>query len=95
MFRGELDLALRLDEDFLLLSSQRNDSAGLVLGHYTFGRDLMLAGRFVSSRSHLEQALTLYDPISHRTLVHQAGFHPHVNSLGLLGNVLFCLGFLE
>ena len=95
MFRGELDLALRLDEDFLLLSGQRNDSAGLVLGHYSSGRDLMLAGRFVSARSHLEQALLLYDPTSHRPLVHQAGLHPHVNSLGVLGNVLFCLGFPE
>src|SRR5215831_13181002 len=95
MFRGELDLALRLDEDFLLLSGQRNDSAGLVLGHYFSGRDLMLAGRFVSARSHLEQALLLYDPTSHRPLVHQAGLHPHVNSLGVLGNVLFCLGFPE
>src|SRR5262249_6862253 len=32
-FRGELDLALRLDEDLLRLSHQRSDSAGLVLGH--------------------------------------------------------------
>jgi predicted ATPase len=37
--------------------------------------------------------LALYDPISHRSLVHQAGFHPHVNSQGYLGNVLLCLGF--
>ena len=32
--RGELDLALRLDEDLLRLSRQRNDSGGLVLGHH-------------------------------------------------------------
>jgi hypothetical protein len=32
MYRGELDLAMRLDEDLLRLSRQRNDSAGLVLG---------------------------------------------------------------
>ena len=32
--RGEFDLAQRLDEDLLRLSRQRNDSAGLVLGHY-------------------------------------------------------------
>ena len=32
-FRGEFDLAQRLDEDLLRLSRQRNDSAGLVLGH--------------------------------------------------------------
>jgi class 3 adenylate cyclase/predicted ATPase len=92
-FRGELDLAQRLDEDLLRLSGQRNDSAGLVLGHYSSGRTLMFAGRFASSRSHLEEALALYDPISHRSLVHQVGFHPQVVSQAYLGNVLFCLGY--
>ena len=92
-FRGELDLALRLDNDLLRLSGQRNDSAGLVLGYLSSGRNLMLAGRFASSRSHLEAALALYEPISHRSLVYQAGLHPHVNSQAILGMVLFCLGF--
>jgi SAM domain (Sterile alpha motif) len=44
-------------------------------------------------RSHLEQVLALYDPISHRSLVHQVGFQPHINSQEFLGIVLFCLGF--
>ena len=42
MYRGEFDLAQRLDEDLLRLSRQRNDSAGLVLGHDCSGRDLMI-----------------------------------------------------
>ncbi len=95
VFRGEFDLAQRFDEDLLCLSRQRNDSAGLVLGHFSSGRNLMFAGRFASSRSHLEEVLALYDPISHRSLVHQAGFHPHVLSQSYLGIVLFCLGYLE
>ena len=89
VFRGELDLALRLDEDLLRLSRQRNDSAGLVLGHISSGRTLMFAGRFASSRSHLEEALALYDPISHRSLVHQAGIHPHGQLTGVLGDCPF------
>jgi predicted ATPase len=93
--RGELDLAQRLAEDLLRLSRQRNDSAGLVLGQYSSGRNLMFGGRFASSRSHLEEALVLYDPISHLSLVHQAGGHPHVNSHAVLGIVLFCLGLTE
>ncbi len=91
--RGEFDLALRVDEDLLRLSRQRNDSAGLVLGHFSFGRHLHPTGRFAPARSHLEEAVALYDPISHRSLVHQIGFHPHVNSQAVLGNVLFCFGF--
>jgi predicted ATPase len=53
----------------------------------------MCAGRLASSRSHLEEVLALYDPISHRSLVYQAGIHPHVSSQGYLGIVFFCLGF--
>ena len=93
MNRGELSQALRLDEDLLRLSSQRNDSGGLVLGHFSSGRTLFFAGRFVPSRSHLEGVLPLYDPISHGALVHQAGLEPRVVSNAVLGNVLFCLGY--
>jgi two-component system NtrC family sensor kinase len=91
--RCEFDLALRLDEDLLRLSRQRNDTAGVVLGHLSSGINLMFVGRFAASRFHLEKALALYDPISHHSLVHQAGVHPHVFSQAYLGNVLFCLGF--
>src|SRR5439155_5962653 len=45
VFRGELDLAQRLDEDLLRLIRQRNYSAGVVLGHGSFGRTLMYIGR--------------------------------------------------
>jgi len=93
MYRGELGLAMRLDEDLLRLSRQRNYSAGLVLGHYSSGRDLMLAGRFASSRSHLEEAFALYDLISHHSLVDRAGFYPNAASQAELGIVLFCLGY--
>jgi len=93
MSRGELDLALRFDEDLLRLSRQRDDSAGLVLGHQSFGRNLFFSGRFASSGSHLEEVLALYDPISHRSLVHQAGTSPQVASQAFFGIVLFCLGY--
>ena len=75
------------------LGRQHNDSVGLVLSHYSSGRNLMLAGRFTSSRWHLEAGLALYDPMSHHSLAHQAGFSLEVVSQGILGIVLFCLGF--
>jgi tetratricopeptide (TPR) repeat protein len=92
---GELDLAQRLGEDLLGLSSQRTDTAGLVLGHFCCGRSLMYMGRFASSRLQLEEVLALYDPISHHSLLflHQAGFHPQTVSQAYLGIVLFCLGY--
>ena len=94
-FRGEFDLALRLDEGLLRLSGQRKDPAGLILGHHSSGRNLMVLGRFASSRSHLEDVLALYDPNSDRSLVHQAEVPPHVLSQAYLGNALFCLGFAD
>jgi len=53
----------------------------------------MLVGRFTSSRSHLEEVVALYDPISHGSLGHQTGSHPRVSARGQLGIALFCLGF--
>jgi tetratricopeptide (TPR) repeat protein len=93
VYRGEFDLALRLDEDLLRLSRRRDDPPGLVLGHQSFGRNLFFVGRFASSRSHLEEALALYDPMSHRSLGYQVGFYPHVSAQAYLGNVLLCLGY--
>jgi predicted ATPase len=91
--RGEINLATRLDEGLLRLSRQRSNSGGLILGHLSRGRNLMFAGRFASSRAHYEKTLALYDPLSHSSLAHQVGVHPHVNAQAFLGIVLFCLGF--
>jgi class 3 adenylate cyclase/predicted ATPase len=91
--RGELDLAQRIDENLLRLSHQRNDSAGLIMGHHSTGRTLFYRGRFASSRSHQEEALTLLDAISQRSFVGQAGFGLRVGILGFLGLAVFCLGF--
>jgi hypothetical protein len=60
VLRGELDRAQSLADDLLRLSCQRDDTAGLVLGHASSGQNLMSAGRFASSRSHLEEVLALY-----------------------------------
>jgi class 3 adenylate cyclase/predicted ATPase len=94
-YRGELDLAQRLDENLLRLSHQRNDPVGLVLGHMSSGRTLLFTGSLPQSRSHLEEVLALYDPISHHSLVHQVGFHPHIGARANLGIVLLCLGVPE
>jgi TolB-like protein/class 3 adenylate cyclase/predicted ATPase len=91
--RDELDTAQRLAEDILRLSRIRNDPAGLFLGHFAAGRNLMFVGRFDSSRSHLEKALALSTAGAHSTIVHQAGLHPRVGTQAYLANVLFYLGY--
>ena len=74
------------------MQRQRNDDAGLILGHVSSGRTQMLTGRFVSSRSHFGAVAALYDPTSHHPLVDQAGIYPHVNSQAFMGIVMLCLG---
>jgi predicted ATPase len=91
--RGKLDSAQRLAEDLLRLSRQRDEPAGLVLGHYSCGRNLMLAGRFASSRVHLEKVLALDDPVSHGSLIQQSGDDPRVGSQSWMSIVLFCIGY--
>jgi class 3 adenylate cyclase/predicted ATPase len=90
--RGELNLAHRLDKDLLRVSRQRNDPARLVLAHQSFGRNLMFAGRFASSRLHLEETLALCDSNSDPSLVRQASVHPQVASQAFFAIDLFCLG---
>jgi tetratricopeptide (TPR) repeat protein len=85
-FRGEFDSSLRLGEDLLRLSHQRNDVGGLISGHISCGRALLLSGRFASSRLHLEQVLTL----SGRNSLLPPGA---VTAHGLLGIGLLCLGY--
>jgi class 3 adenylate cyclase/predicted ATPase len=94
MIRGELDLALRLDQDLLRLAHQRSNPIGILLGHASLGRNLMYAGRFKLSRLHLEQALHLFnDPVSQCLIDHQAAGRPQIVSKAVLGYILFFLGF--
>jgi predicted ATPase len=93
MYRGEFDLALRLDHDLLRVSRHRGDSTGLVVGHLASGRTLMLIGKFALSRLHLGKVTELYDPVSHRSLVHQIGYYADAISHAFLGIVCYCLGF--
>ena len=91
--RGEFDQAQSLADDLLRFSCQRNDSAGLVLGHYCSGRNLMYMGNFVRSQSHLETALALYDSVSHGSLARQTGTNPQTASRGILGIDMLILGY--
>ena len=79
--------------DLLRVSRQRNNSRGLVLSHQSCGTGYMFRGRFALCRSHLEAALSLYDPNSHHSLGPETGSHPQVVAQGYLGVALLCLGF--
>jgi class 3 adenylate cyclase/predicted ATPase len=92
-YRGELDLALRLSEEVLGLSRQRNESTGVIAGLLSSGNNLMYSGDFASSRLRFEEALVLDQTVVLRDPdFHYFGTHP-VNSQGYLGTDLFILGY--
>jgi hypothetical protein len=69
-YRGELGLALRIDEDLIRLSCERSDTTGLVMGYGSSGRTLMLLGKFPASYSHFGKALgSLIQPAIDRSFM--------------------------
>ena len=92
---GELATALRLGEELLQLSRQRNEVTGLIFAHQALGLFLMLAGRFNEARSLLEPIPGLYELLPEHSLIFRPGNDRKALAEAILGNVLFFLGFPE
>jgi TolB-like protein/DNA-binding winged helix-turn-helix (wHTH) protein/predicted ATPase/Tfp pilus assembly protein PilF len=75
-YGGDLAEARHIGEELLRVSQERDDSAGLVLGHSVCGQHCFMSGELQAARLHLERLLAIYDPTVHDTLVQQAGSHP-------------------
>ena len=87
MHRGELDLARRLDQDLLQSQPATRRCAGSFWVTHASVEPCCIAGRFASSRSHLEKALAIYDPISHSALSSASEFMTRGSAQGNLGVV--------
>jgi tetratricopeptide (TPR) repeat protein len=80
----------------LLLLAQRAGDVGYILGcHAQLGGTAIYLGKFDDARSHLEQAIALYDPGQHRNLAYQQGQDPCVLALSYLSWVLWFQGYPE
>src|SRR4029450_3090885 len=60
--RWQLQAVPELAEPLLPLAQSANDRYFLALAHTALGMTLFYPGEFTSSRTHLEQALAMYDP---------------------------------
>src|SRR2546425_948925 len=67
--RGEVQTARELAEQHLRLAQSVGDPALLLVAHRTRGLHFYFSGEFAPAREQLEQALALYDPRHHRSLV--------------------------
>jgi tetratricopeptide (TPR) repeat protein len=92
-FNGD---ALReLAVQFLALAEKQRATVPLMIGHRLMGNSLLLTGDIARSRGHYDQALALYDPAAHRSLVTRFGQDVRVSLLFFRSWGLWLLGYPE
>jgi predicted ATPase len=90
--RGELRTALELAEQLMRLAQNTNDPYLLSVAHEALGCTLHWLGELTSARTHLEQAIALYDPQTPpRITIGTAD--PRINCLSYLAWTLWYLGY--
>ena len=67
------DVARELAAQFLALAEKRKAIVQLMVGHRLMGSSLLFTGDIAQGRTHLDQALALYDPAEHRPLATRFG----------------------
>lgn len=90
--RGDLLTARGLTAQLLTLAEESQDPAWLVTAHRVLGTNLFSLGELDAARTHLEQALALYDPLQHQSPVFFYGSEPGVLGLAFLALDLWLLG---
>ena len=74
------DVVLELAMQFLALAEKQGTTAPLMIGHRLIGISLMLTGNIVQSLRHLDEAIALYDPATHRPLATVLSWNPACQS---------------
>lgn len=92
---GEVVLQQQAAVEFLKAAEQANDRAALCIAHRALGTTYVTMGEFVSGRRHLEEARSLYDPISHARFRYQYGQDIGAAGLCYLSWALWHLGHVE
>jgi class 3 adenylate cyclase/predicted ATPase len=91
--RAVFTTALDLANQCITLAHQQHDLAHLLVAHMATGHTLFWGGEFTSAHAHLEQALILYTPQQHRSLIVRYGVSPRVQSLFHTAWTLWMLGY--
>ena len=93
LVRAEYQDARDLTEQLLSLAKAAKDDGLLVEAHGSTGVTLFYLGELTSSRSHLEQCMTVYDPSKHREHALLYGQDPWVAASSFRGQVMWLLSF--
>lgn len=89
--RADFERARELGEQVLRLADGQH-RALLLVGHTLVGLPLLSVAEFAAARSHLEQAIGLYDFEQHRSLAFEHGDDPALSALGFLAIALWFAG---
>jgi predicted ATPase/class 3 adenylate cyclase len=90
-FKGEV--ACELAEQFVDLAGQQRATAPRMIGHMMLGISLVLVGSAAAGRSHLDQAIALYEPAEHRPLATKFGHDVRMTAYCWRALALWLLGF--
>jgi len=91
--RAELWTALDLGRELLHLAERQQDVGFLIEAHRSLGTTSFNLGEILAARSHLGQALALYDPQQHRSHVFLYGQDPGMACLSYDAMALWLLGY--
>ena len=83
----------QLAEEFLALAKKQGATIPLMVGHRLMGMSLLFTGDVAASRTHLDRAIALYNPIEHRPLVSRFGQDIGVAILSFRSLALWILGY--
>ena len=91
--RGEHRAALQVGQQCLQVAQSAKDPLLLAQAHHALGAGYCTTGDFTEALEHLEQAVTVYDPVRQRSHADTYGHDPAALSLILSGFALWFLGY--
>jgi predicted ATPase len=93
LFAFDGDACCEVAARFLALAERQGATVPLMIGHRLMGPSLLFTGDFAESRTHLDRAYALYDPVEHRALATRFGSDPGVTILSYRSWAAWYLGY--
>ena len=84
-----------LARQFLALAEKQGATAPLLIAHRIMGISLLCTGDIRAGRTHLDQAMALYDPAEHRSLATRFSLDARQSILSYRSWTLWVLGYPE
>ena len=89
------DVCTDLAKQFLSLAEEQRATVPLMIGHQILGISVQSAGDIPKGRAHYDEAISLYDPVEHRSLTTRFGQDSSVVVLSRRSAARWLLGYPE